>query len=88
MTLDNALDKVTDKKSFLVFVQLLLEDREKVENKKMTIDGFQGDWANNDISSFLEASLAWAEDSDFVNQKNNNPWNECATFLLLGKIYE
>jgi len=72
----------------LVFVELLVKDRLEVDNKSMSLDGFQGDWANNDIAGFLEASLAWAEDSNFLENTMNNPWQEFANFLLLGKLYE
>ena len=79
---------VKDKKRFLLFVKLLLEDRQKVENMEITLWGTQGDWANNTISDFLEASLACAEDTDYQNKEIGNPWNEFANFLLDGKTYE
>jgi len=87
-SLYDAIDNVKDKKTFLIFVELLLKDRLEADNKIMTLDGFQDGWANNDIAGFLESSLAWAKDSNFLKDTMNNPWQEFANFLLLGKLYE
>lgn len=43
------------------------------------------------IEHFLEAAVAWAEDSNFgLNQglAASNPWHRFAAFLYAGKIYE
>ncbi len=72
---------MTDTQSFLSFVRELIADRE---------DGANG-WENASIENFLEAAVAWADDSDFGEQQNlpgNNPWKQFANFLYAGKIYE
>ncbi len=86
------LDEVNDEKSFLLFVKSLISDREPHEGKPVDEVGFTDDWANNNISGFLEAAVAWAEDSEFgVSQDcelENNKWKQFAVFLYCGKIYE
>jgi hypothetical protein len=86
------LEEVKDEKTFLAFVKALLEDRIPCEGKKSNEAGFVGDWANNSIADFLEAAVAWAEDSDFgVSQDQElaqNKWKQFAVFLYCGKIYE
>ncbi|WP_237067496.1 DUF7660 family protein [Microbulbifer guangxiensis] len=90
--LHEILDEVKDEKSFLEFAKSLMEDREAHEGKPVNEVGFAGDWANNDISAFLGAAIAWAEDSDFgVLQDSTletNKWKQFAVFLYCGKIYE
>ncbi|MFG1488772.1 hypothetical protein ABMA58_05925, partial [Oceanospirillum sp. HFRX-1_2] len=63
--LHEIIDEVKDEKSFLSFAKALIKDREAHEGKPVDDVGFSGDWANNDISGFLESAVAWAEDSDF-----------------------
>ena len=90
--LHELLDEVKDEKSFLYFAKALMKDREAHESKPVNEVGFSGDWANNDISGFLESAVAWAEDSDFgVSQDielQSNKWKQFAVFLYCGKIYE
>lgn len=84
-------EKVTDETSFLVFVRALLQDRYAAEPLPQTQDGFQGEWANQTLSSFIEASLAWAEASNFgarPGPKSTNPWSLFAEFLWAGRCYE
>ena len=87
-----ALEKVTDSETFLAFAQVLLKERKEVEGSAVDEVGFVGDWANNDISGFIEGALAWAKSSEFgVNQDPSiscNPWKQFASFLYCGKIYE
>lgn len=90
--LGQALDAVKDESSFLAFVKALVANREQHEGKAIDEVGFVEDWANNNISGFLEAAVSWAEDSNFgVNQEPalaTNKWKQFAVFLYCGKIYE
>ena len=52
-----------------------------------------GGWENTTIESFLEAAIAWSEDSHFGEQIQglsieNNSWRKFAFFLLAGSRYE
>ena len=86
------LKEVEDEASFLLFVKSLITDREAHEGKPIDEVGFAGDWANNSISGFLEAAVAWAEDSNFgVRQDSElefNKWKQFAVFLYCGKTHE
>jgi hypothetical protein len=92
------LNKVHDDKSFLSFVQALVEDRtDEVEKEKKQPSspfgrGANG-WENGTIEAFLGAATAWATSMDFGRNRKNgtfneNSWNQFAHFLYAGKIYE
>ena len=89
-------DAVCDEKSFLEFVKALIADRERAiepekQNPSTPYGPDAGDWENVSIEHFLEAAVAWAEDSNFgLNQGlvASNPWHRFAAFLYAGKIYE
>jgi hypothetical protein len=43
------------------------------------------------IEDFLEAAVAWADDSGFTEESRAvdvNPWQQFANFLYAGKVYE
>lgn len=86
------LEEVKDEISFLEFVKALIADRQPHESKEVDEVGFVEDWANNDISGFLKAAVAWAEDSDFGERQQpelaKNKWKQFAKFFYCGKIYE
>jgi hypothetical protein len=85
------LEAVADESSLIRFVELLVADRQSADSLSLTVDGFQGDWANQTIADFLEAASAWAKDSDFGERpgpKPSNPWQLFATFLWAGRGYE
>ncbi len=90
--LHEIINEVTDEQSFLDFAKALMKDREAHEGKSVDEVGFSGDWANNDISGFLESAIAWAVDSDFGARQDaelkTNKWKQFAVFLYCGKIYE
>ena len=96
MKLHEACDAVKDQTTFLVFARLLLADREAAANQHPKFPSIMegpaaGGWENVFIETFLEAAIAWAEDSNFgVNQglSPENPWGQFASFLYCGKIYE
>jgi hypothetical protein len=80
ISLEEYLDQVRDEKSFLIFVNALKKDFETDINNCQ----------NENISDFLESSVAWAVDSNFgENVKSSmNLWKKFAVFLYSGKIYE
>lgn len=91
MKLIDYLENVTDKKSFIEFVNAMIEDRSQaenveqrnIENYKMTAEPALG-WHNTNIESFLQSALVWLVDSD----KDDVSWKLMAEFLYSGKIYE
>ncbi|MBC7892005.1 MAG: hypothetical protein H7Y12_07340 [Sphingobacteriaceae bacterium] len=85
------LQEVENEATFLVFVEALREERISVEGLPTTQDGFRGEWANSTIVEFLEAAIAWAEDSGFGDSpgpKSGNLWCLFAQFLWAGRGYE
>lgn len=93
MNLYELCKAVRDESSLLKFVKALKDERLEEENTGK-IDKFgrgKFGWENHEISSFLEAALAWAQDTNFgANQiqTDNNPWRKFAEFLLSGKTHE
>lgn len=93
MSLDILLEEVKDERTFLEFIKELRKDRLKEDDINI-IDGVGAGkygWQNHDIASFLEASVAWAEDSGFTKTQeleSEKIWKKCALFLYLGKLYE
>ena len=90
--LHKLIENVNDEKSFLIFVQALIQDR-SIEDPE-SIDhcgrGSQG-WENHSIQSFLEAGHAWAEATNIGESQGmgkESPWKRFAAFLYCGKIYE
>ena len=86
-----SLESVVDEATLLAFVAALAKDRAGVESLPISIDGHQGEWANQSIGAFLEAACAWAEDSEFGQRpgpKSANPWQVFASFLWAGRGYE
>lgn len=95
MNLSEKLEEVQDEASFLAFVRELAEDRKAasaVEHRDTApFDSGPGAWENRSIESFLEAALAWAEDSRFgatQGLESADPWRKFAAFLYCGKVYE
>ena len=86
-----SLETVVDERSFIRFVELLISDRRSCDSLALEVDGFQGEWANQDIASFLDAASAWAKSSAFGERpgpKSSNPWSLFAKFLWAGRGYE
>jgi len=96
MELHEAIETVKDAETFLNFVRELVADREDEVRKEKAHPsppygpGANG-WENGRIESYLEAAVAWADDSDFVETQKDpsvNPWQQFAHFLYAGKVYE
>jgi len=82
LVLPRTLEAVHDQESFLRFAQTLLGDAAKTHPDA---------WQNDTLEDFLEASIAWAKDSDFGQRQGlakASPWKKAAVFLYAGKIYE
>ncbi len=96
MELHEQLDEVKDQQSLLNFIRALAKDRADAVSaeKKSPSSPYgpdAGGWENTTIESFLEAGAAWAEDTKFGETQNlspANPWQQFASFLYCGKIYE
>jgi hypothetical protein len=76
--------RVTDRESFVRFVELMSLDLKKNPQA----------WENRDLSSFLEALAGWIEDMDgyYENQKLEKPkninWQFMTDALMAARIYE
>jgi hypothetical protein len=89
------LEAVVDRESFLVFVKALIADREdEVKKEKVNPSSPWGagtnGWENGTIERYLDAAVAWAEDSrgQPLGLPGEPSWKAFATFLYCGKIYE
>jgi hypothetical protein len=88
-------DSVTDEASFLDFVRALEADRRlaaKLGEQEPHGYAVHRGWQNATIERFLEAAVAWADDSEFGRRQalgaDVSPWRRLAVFLHAGKIYE
>lgn len=96
MNPEDLIELVKDEKSFLEFAEALRKDRElsdaeEAKNPSNQYGPTSQGWENGSIHQFLEAAIAWAEDSGFgrrVGIENVSPWRLFAQFLLAGKTYE
>ena len=91
MTLEERLDRVRDRASFLEFVDSLAEDREdEVKKERLSPSppfgpGTNG-WENGSIETYLDACVRCAVDGDALPEEPS--WQAFAHFLWLGKGYE
>ena len=91
MRLDDLLDKVNSKQSFLDFVEALKDDRidelEKEEKNESNSygPGVNG-WENGSIEAFLDAIHAFGQDNSQISEQPN--WKCFALLLYAGKFYE
>jgi len=99
MELEDLLDAVKDRESFLVFVEALRDDRRaEVAEDAHSSDhpyapGARG-WENSEIETFLDSAASWARGvartADFRAEQfpETASWAVFARFLYAGKIYE
>lgn len=89
MELDDLLEKVNSKESFLDFIEALKNDKinegqkEKENPSKPYSDGKNG-WVNGSVVDFLDSIHAYGTD----NNKINLDWKSIAELLYAGKFYE
>lgn len=94
MKLQESLENVNDRESFVRFVKLLIEDRrESVALTKQNPEKYQWvsalGWENGSIENYLDAALACFEDGKWHQEKpEETSWRRFAEFLYGGKIYE
>ncbi len=86
-------DAVTDRDSFVRFVEYLAADRvvaadvEKADPQRYRWGGALG-WQNTEIPAFLEGALAGSLAQRDWGVGAVPSWRDLAVFLYLGKIYE
>jgi hypothetical protein len=94
--LRDALEQVTDERSFVEFLAHLATDwftEAEIEANMPSSPYSNGalGWENGSIGAFLEASYAWANASRKglkYYAPPENPWRRVADILMAGKIYE
>jgi hypothetical protein len=90
---DDLIEQVTDRETFIQFVQALADERERAQEIERVnpniyaVDGALG-WKNGDISSFLAAALACFTTQSATYSQQDPSWKMFAEFLYFGKIYE
>jgi hypothetical protein len=89
-SLEQLLDEVDSRETFILFVQALANEREaaeKLERENPQRYGIDGalDWKNADIASFLHAGLT---SLDSWRDEDPPTWRTFAEFLYHGKIIE
>jgi hypothetical protein len=90
MELDNLLENVNSKESFLEFVLALKKDRiDEVEKEKIFKSNPYGQgangWQNGTIEGYLDSLHAYGKSSLVDNTPN---WKTFALLLYAGKFYE
>lgn len=94
MELNELLEKVNGRESFIVFVKALIQDREKsVEMDRQNPEKYKWvgalGWENGSIENYLNACIACFEDDKRHQEKPEEiTWKRFAEFLHSGKIYE
>jgi len=89
MDLDEKLEQVNSKESFLDFVQALIDDKINEEQKEIVkssspySEGANG-WENGTITDYLDAAHAFSVDTGDLELS----WKSFAKFLYAGKFYE
>ena len=89
-SLGDYLDDLKDKETFLDFIWALIEDREAATEKdgSNALHGASTNgWENTTIESFFDAALACATAVP-GRLPEEASWQEFASFLYMGKIYE
>jgi len=87
------LESVTDERTFVRFVEALAADFAADQSEQMhrgtsPLEAGPRGWEHNSVDHFLEAAVAWVEDSRTRPAHAGNPWHRCAEILLAGKGYE
>lgn len=90
---EELLDQVTDRNSFIAFVEALAEERaaaaevERASPKTHIMDGAHN-WKNGDIDGFLYGALQYFEPKPYHQPEAEPSWRMFAEFLWCGKISE
>jgi hypothetical protein len=93
--LDQLLEAVVDRDSFLIFVKALIADREDEVAKEKEDQGSpwsagNNGWEHGTIEGYLSAAVAWVEDTRGTAWELpvEPSWKSFATILYRGKSYE
>ena len=93
--LEEMLEAVIDRNSFLAFVRALVADRQdevakEKENPSSPWGPGANGWQHDTIEAYLDAAAAWMEDSQGTAWElpAEPSWKSFATFLYRGKGYE
>ncbi len=84
MDFKQKIDEISSKDDFVNFVELLVSD----------LNTNPSEWANKNLSEYLEGIASWTEDMDGYYQNNNVPipehinWKVFANILVAAKMYE
>ena len=93
VTPEELLDRVTDRDSFIAFVEALAAERadaaaiERANPQTYVVDGAL-DWKNGDIGGFLYAALRYFEPGPYHLPESEPSWRVFAEILWCGKIIE
>ena len=90
-----SLDAVCNARSFVAFLQALLDDLPSEREISATSPEYRylvgvAGWMNQDLPSFLEAAIAGGTDihSRETSATSAQAWKTAAEIVYLGKIYE
>lgn len=91
MDLDDLLEKVDSKESFLQFLKALKEDKmdedkKEVEQPSPPYGSGANGWENGSIVNFLDAIEAFGVSSKLIPQEPS--WKNFALLIYAGKFYE
>jgi hypothetical protein len=89
MELDDLLEKVNSKETFLAFLEALMfdkldEDKKELQNPTDDFSDGHNTWVNGSIAQYLESIHAFGETNDDI-QLN---WQSIALLFYAGKFYE
>ncbi|MEL6301744.1 MAG: hypothetical protein AAFV47_01035 [Pseudomonadota bacterium] len=95
VNLDELLEHVNDRESFLVFARALMNDRKEevrseIESPSSPYGPGSNGWENGSIEAYLDAAIAWSKDSigSGAELPEEPAWQSFARFLYAGKYYE
>lgn len=92
-SIEQLLDEVTDRESFLTFASALAAERRRAEELEREnpelyiVDGALG-WMNGSIGQFIEHGLTRFEPAPGQEPIETPSWKNLAEFLYCGKIIE
>ncbi|SEI49148.1 hypothetical protein SAMN05216327_1023 [Dyadobacter sp. SG02] len=81
---EQKINEITNKEDFVSFMELLLSN----------LNSNPEEWANKNLSEYLEGIAGWTEDMEGYYQNNNIPfpeninWKVFANILIAAKMYE
>jgi len=91
MDLDNLLNQVNSKETFIYFIKALKEDKtdelcEKKNSPSSLYSSGHNGWENDTLVDFLDSIHAFSQDSKLI--KETPDWKTFALIFYAGKFYE